>query len=183
MSSAAQFHSERSNGSQGSRTRPRMDGAYACYPTVDSTTFQDSKQCASRCAAVGATCSDQTNPIVSSRQSRPDCSGAIATRQRSSNECRRIPWIFVLECAIEIVDADEVRAIVGGLADEIAEVHEHEHDVADVRRRAHTPVLEHHLRHHTVHLEREIANGECELAAGDVAALREMRLRILERLQ
>ncbi len=90
------------------------------------------------------------------------------------------PRIFALECLIEIEDFHELVARVGGLAHEQSQIHEREHDVADVTAAAYAPVLEHEARHHAEALEGQVAARERELPSRDVPALVEPLLAVFE---
>jgi hypothetical protein len=90
------------------------------------------------------------------------------------------PGILALEGAVEIVDVDEIFAAVVGLAEEQAEIDESKHDTADVGGGADAPMIEDESGENTEAEESEVTARLGELASGDVAALGEPGLAILE---
>ena len=80
------------------------------------------------------------------------------------------PRVLPLERLIEVEDLDEFVTRVRGLAHQQTEVYEREYDITDVGAGANAPVLEDDARHHAKALEGQIAAGEGQLPAADVAA-------------
>src|SRR5919108_4557774 len=89
--------------------------------------------------------------------------------------------MMLLEGLLELEDVDEVVARVGGQADEKTEVDECEDNIAQIGRRAHTPMVEHDARQDPVALEGEVATRFSELATGNVPTLGKPELGKLER--
>src|SRR5262249_45983780 len=94
---------------------------------------------------------------------------------------RGVPGIVLLERLVEIEHREKIVAAVRRLADEQIQFDEREDDVADIRRRVNTPVSQDLPGQHAVAIQREIAARHRELAARDVAPLRQPRLAELER--
>src|SRR5688500_7440634 len=92
----------------------------------------------------------------------------LRSRSLASGLRGTTPRIVALERVVESEDIREIETGVGGLADEEPQVHEGEHDISDVGRRAYAPVLEHQTRHDAIALEREVAARFGELAPGDM---------------
>src|SRR5581483_6176185 len=76
-------------------------------------------------------------PIYATSERAP----AVSRHRDSSDDLDDAPRIFALERLVEIEHADELVARVRGLADQQPEIHQCEHDVADVSGGAHAPVL------------------------------------------
>src|SRR3954464_8043880 len=85
----------------------------------------------------------------------------------------RAPRVVAFEGLVEVEHFEELVARVGGLAHEELQLDEREDDVADVGRAADPPMLEDHPGQDAEPLEREIAARQRELAARDVASLRQ----------
>src|SRR4051794_15257391 len=74
----------------------------------------------------------------------------------------RAPRVVARKGLIEVEDAGELVAGIGGLAHQQLEVHEREDNIADVRGGAHAPVLEDEAGHHAEALQGEVPAGERE---------------------
>src|SRR3712207_6184293 len=88
----------------------------------------------------------------------------------ASDAGRPVPGVVALERLPELEHAHELVARVGREADEEAEVHQREHDVAEVRGAPDAPVVEHLAREDAEAIEREVAARGGELAPADVPA-------------
>src|SRR6185437_1629732 len=108
------------------------------------------------------------------RHSRP------AHTSTGSPDPDHAPGVLPVEGLVEIEDVAELIARIRWLADEQAEVHEREDDVAQIRGGDHTPVLEHKPGHHAKTLDGQVAARFGELTAGDVTALRQPGLAELQ---
>jgi hypothetical protein len=104
-------------------------------------------------------------------------------RTQSRFGVRSAPWVFAIECLVEVVHVGEFLARIGRLAHEESEVDQREHDVTNVGGALHSPALEDEARHDAEALAREVAARQRELAAGDVASLGQPLLAELERGQ
>src|SRR5512146_1177383 len=81
------------------------------------------------------------------------------------------PGVLPVKGLVEVEHVAEFIARIRWLADEQAEIHEREDNVAQVRGGDHTPVFEHEPGHHAEALEGEVAAGLCQFTAGNVTAL------------
>src|SRR5712692_11015181 len=81
----------------------------------------------------------------------------------------------------KVVHPVEVLDRVALLPTEQPDVDEQEHDATEIPRRGDAPVTEHGRGEQAELLEREVAARPGELGAGDVAARRELGLRVLQR--
>ena len=107
-------------------------------------------------------------------------SGNGGAGRSSSDRERPAPRILALKRLIEVEHVDKFFARIGRLAHEQLELDQREHDVADVGAVSQAPMLENQAGHDAKSFERQVATGQGELAARDVAALFEALLAILE---
>src|SRR6266540_3532737 len=120
-------------------------------------------------------------PLSIAALSRSAASPAVTTRTVMLRVIRAVPGIVLLEGLVEVVNAEEFVATVLRLAEQEAELHEGEDDIADVGGRFDSPEFENEACHHAVPLQGEIAASASELLPRDVPARGKPRLAVLER--
>src|SRR5262245_49980523 len=119
------------------------------------------------------------SPRRPARAPRPARTRTINPK-RPSNGQRTGPGIFAFECLVKIKHVGELLSRVRGLAHEQTQLNQREDDVADVGAGPDSPVFQYDSRHDAKPIQGQIAAGQRELPAGDVAAFVEALLAVLE---